>query len=124
MALPGWLVATLGLTLGNLIGYGVGRLWPERYAPAVPERPTLLVLILSRPVPIVAEAVVIAAGAARAPLAHVAVASLAGNLAYTGILAASGAALIGAEFNGVGILIMLTVPALGWLLWQRAERAR
>ncbi|MEZ5552748.1 MAG: hypothetical protein R3E82_17840 [Pseudomonadales bacterium] len=121
--LAGWLAGCLGLTLGNLIGYGVGRLWPARYAPDIPDRPTLLALILSRPVPIVAEAVTIAAGAARAPFAQVALASLAGNLAYTGVLAASGAALLSTQWHAVGLLVTLAAPVLGWLLWQRSRTA-
>ena len=61
----GWLSAWLGLTVGNLIGYWIGRLWPQKLTPHISESPTLVMLILSRPVPILAEAVVLAAGATR-----------------------------------------------------------
>ncbi|MEZ5559647.1 MAG: hypothetical protein R3E86_14025 [Pseudomonadales bacterium] len=89
----GWATAWIGLTLGNLLGYWVGRLWPARMAPDVAEQPTLLILILSRPVPILAEAAAIGAGATRANFAHVAGACAAGNAVYTGILTATGASL-------------------------------
>lgn len=122
LGLPGgWLAACAGLTLGNLLGYGVGRLWPRRFAPELPARPTILAVLLSRPVPIVAEAVVIAAGASRASLARVFAASLAGNTIYTGLLAASGAALISAELGLLPLLGALLVPALGWWVWQRSQ---
>jgi len=122
--IAGWLSACAGLTLGNLLGYAIGHLWPRRFAPELPERPTALALFLSRPVPIVAEAVSIAAGAGRTPLLHVAGASFAGNLIYTGLLCASGAALLGAELGAFSLVGAFALPALGWWLWHRVERHR
>jgi uncharacterized membrane protein YdjX (TVP38/TMEM64 family) len=118
----GWLSACAGLTLGNLLGYAVGHLWPRRFAPDLPERPTALALFLSRPVPIVAEAVTIAAGAGRAPLLHVAAASFAGNLVYTGLLCASGAALLEAELGALSLVGAFVLPVAGWWLWHRRAR--
>lgn len=118
----GWLSAWLGLTAGNLLGYGIGRLWPHKMAPEVPEQPTLIVLILSRPVPILAEAMAIAAGAARTHLLHMVTACAAGNAIYTGILAANGAALLADDLTGPGIFLPLLVPVVGWSIWRWSGR--
>lgn len=118
----GWLCAWLGLTAGNLIGYGIGRLWPHKAAPDLPESPTLLLLVLSRPVPIFAEAVAIAAGAARVDMWRMAAASAAGNAVYAGVLAADGAALLGSDWQGPGIILPLLVPVAGWVIWSWSSR--
>jgi uncharacterized membrane protein YdjX (TVP38/TMEM64 family) len=118
----GWLSAWLGLTAGNLIGYGIGRLWPRKMAPDLPESPTLILLFLSRPVPILAEAVAIGAGATRVSIMHMLAACAAGNAIYTGILAADGAALLAGNWTGPGIILPLLVPVAGWVLWRWARR--
>ena len=118
----GWLGAWLGLTAGNLLGYGIGRLWPQKMAPDIPESPTLILLFLSRPVPILAEAVAIAAGATRTPVLHTVTACATGNLVYAGILAADGAALLAADWTGPGMILPLLVPAAGWALWRWLAR--
>lgn len=122
--LPGWMAGWLGLTVGNLIGYWLGRLWPARWAPELPEQPTLLMLLISRPVPILAEAATIAAGAGRASPGRVLVACASGNAIYTGILAANGAALLAGNLTGPGIIAPLLLPVLGWLLWRTFSRKR
>ncbi len=114
----GWFSAWLGLTAGNLLGYGIGRLWPQKMSPDFPESPTLMLLILSRPVPILAEAMAITAGATRTPVMHTAAACATGNAVYTGILAADGAALLAAGWTGPGIILPLLVPVAGWALWR------
>lgn len=120
--LVGWLVAWGGLTAGHLLGYGIGRLWPARFAPDAPDAPTLAVLVISRPVPILAEAAAIAAGAARTPFGHVALAVAAGNVIYAGVLAANGAALIAGDMAGLGVVLPLLVPVAGWALWRYRTR--
>jgi len=114
----GWLSAWLGLTAGNLLGYGIGRLWPQKMAPDIPESPTLILLFLSRPVPILAEAMVIAAGATRTRFMHTLAVCAAGNLVYAGILAADGAALLAGNWTGPGIILPLLLPVAGWGLWR------
>jgi len=114
----GWFSAWLGLTAGTLVGYGIGRLWPRKWAPEFPESPTLVLLILSRPVPVLAEAMTIAAGATRTPVTHMLTACAAGNAVYAGILAADGAALLAADWTGPGIILPLLVPVAGWGLWR------
>lgn len=116
--LAGWMSAWIGLTLGNLVGYGVGHLWPKRFAPEFPESPTLVVLFVSRPVPILAEAAVIAAGATRTDLLHTLIACALGNLIFTGILTASGSALLASNVNFIGVFLPLLIPAAGWMIWR------
>lgn len=118
----GWFSAWLGLTAGNLLGYGIGRLWPKKLAPDIPESPTLILLFLSRPVPILAEAMVIAAGATRARVTHTVAVCAAGNLVYAGILAADGAVLLPAGWTGPGIILPLLLPVAGWGLWRWLSR--
>jgi len=120
--IAGWLSAWLGLTAGNLLGYGIGRLWPQKMAPDIPESPTLILLFLSRPVPILAEAMAIAAGATRTRIVHTVAVCAAGNLVYAGILAADGAALLAADWTGPGIILPLLVPVAGWALWRWLAR--
>lgn len=117
----GSISAMLGLTAGNLLGYAIGRLWPRKMAPEIPESPTLILLILSRPVPVFAEAMAIASGAARTPVVHVLAACAAGNAVYAAILAADGAALLAADWTGPGIILPLLLPVAAWLVWRRAR---
>jgi uncharacterized membrane protein YdjX (TVP38/TMEM64 family) len=114
----GWLSAWLGLTLGHAIGYWIGRLWPRKLAPEFPETPTLFVLFLTRPVPILAEAVSIAAGATRVPFLPTILVCALGNVIFTGVLTANGAALFDYELPLVGVILPLLVPALGWVAWR------
>ena len=114
----GWLGAWFGLTIGNLVGYGIGRLWPKKLAPYIPESPSLILLILSRPVPILAEATAIAAGATRIYIVSVLTACASGNAIYAGILAADWAALLASDWMGPGIILPLLMPVAGWILWR------
>lgn len=118
----GWFIAWLGLTVGNLLGYGIGRLWPARLAPDIPREPTLMLLILSRPVPILAEAMAIAAGATRTSLAPTMLACAAGNAIYTLVLAANGAALLADNLTGPGIFLPMLLPCAGWVIWRFFSR--
>jgi uncharacterized membrane protein YdjX (TVP38/TMEM64 family) len=118
----GWASAWLGLTAGTLLGYAVGRLWPQKWVPEISESPTLVLLFLSRPVPILAEAMTIAAGATRIPFVHMLAACAVGNVIYAGILAADGAALLAADWTGPGIILPLLVPVIGWGLWRWAGK--
>jgi uncharacterized membrane protein YdjX (TVP38/TMEM64 family) len=119
-----WLGAWLGLTVGNLVGYGIGRFWPQKWVPDIPESPTLVMLALSRPVPVLAEALAIAAGATRAHIMHALVACATGNAIYAGILAANGAALLAADWTGPGLILPLFLPVIAWVLWRWRARTR
>jgi uncharacterized membrane protein YdjX (TVP38/TMEM64 family) len=116
--IPGWGCVWLGLVAGNLAGYVAGRVLLTRLAANLPETPTSLVLFLSRPVPVLAEAVAIAAGAVQMPLMPFLGISAAGSGVYALALAGNGAALLPDAMIGPGLVIPMAVPAIGWLLWR------
>ncbi len=121
---PGWAWAWAGLVLGNLIGYLLGRLTLARLAAELPRTPTLLVLIASRPVPILAEAVTIAAGAGRMTVLPFVAASVAANGVFSGALAGNGAALLPQALVGPGLILPLSLPVVAWLVWRLLRRRK
>ncbi len=121
---PGWLLAWAGLSVGNAIGYAVGRVWPARLAPGIAEAPTFVALVLSRPVPVVAEAFAIAAGALRADVRIALLGCVLGNAGYTLALASIGAAILPESATAVSIAAAVVVPVVGWMIWRSWTRAR
>lgn len=121
--LPGWLWAWGGLVIGNLVGYGAGRLLLAGLATRLPRRPSLILLFLTRPVPVFAEAVTFTCGADRMPLRPFLLISLAGNGIYALALAANGAALLSQGLAGPGLVVPMLLPVLAWWLWQRFQRS-
>jgi uncharacterized membrane protein YdjX (TVP38/TMEM64 family) len=118
----GW--SFLGLTTGHCVGYALGRLTPARWASELPEAPSWIALLLSRPVPVFAEALAIAAGAERMPLAAFISSVALGDLAYAVALAADGAALLPEAGWGVGLIVPLLLPVAGYLLWRKVLARR
>lgn len=121
--LAGALSAWLGMLAGSILAYAGGRLLPDRLRTPLPETPTLTVLFLSRPVPVLAEAVAIAAGAERVAFWPFVRACAAGNAIYALVLAGNGAALLPDDWTGPGLLIPMALPAAAWWLWRRRTRA-
>jgi uncharacterized membrane protein YdjX (TVP38/TMEM64 family) len=118
----GFLWCWTGLVLGNLIGFLAGRLLLARLGERLPKAPTLVALFLTRPVPILAEAVTFTAGAERMhPLRFLAV-SAAGNGLYALALTGNGAALLPGALAGPGLVLPMLLPVLGWLVWHRWKR--
>jgi uncharacterized membrane protein YdjX (TVP38/TMEM64 family) len=120
--LPGWLCGWLGLVLGNAIGYAIGRLLLARLAPKSAGLPTLLVLFISRPVPVLAEALTFTAGAEKMNFAAFIAASIAGNGIYALALAGNGATLLPDSLAGPGLILPMSLPVAAWLLWRWLER--
>ena len=120
---PGFAWALLGLLTGQSLGYALGRLLPARFASELPAAPSAAIVLVSRPVPVLAEAVAIAAGVERMPLARFMLAGALGNAAYAFAMAGSGAALLPEGLAGPGLAPPLLVPVLAWWLWRRT-RAR
>ncbi len=120
--LPGVLWIWSGLVLGNLIGYLAGRLLLSRLGRELPETPTLLILFISRPVPVLAEAVTFAAGAGRMPPGHFLIACGVGNAIYALVLAGNGAALIPDALLGPGLVIPMLLPVVAWSVWRLSSR--
>jgi membrane protein DedA with SNARE-associated domain len=120
--LPGFLSAWLGMTVGALAGYGVGHLWPARLAARMAETPSQLLLFVSRPVPVLAEAMALTAGAARVRLAPFLLATAAGNAVYAAALTGNGAALLPEALVGPGLLVPMLAPVVAWLTWRWLAR--
>jgi membrane protein DedA with SNARE-associated domain len=120
--LPGLLAAWSGMMVGNLLGYALGRLLLSRFGERLPQAPTALALFLSRPVPVLAEAVTFTAGAERMPLGRFLALCAAGNLIYAGALTGNGAALIPDSALGLGLLVPMGLPVAGWLAWRWMAR--
>jgi 3-dehydroquinate synthase len=113
-----------GLLLGNLAGYALGRLVPRRFMSELPEAPSHALIFLSRPVPVLAEAACIAAGAERVPFVGFLVAALLGNLVYALAMAGNGAALWSSDLAGPGLVAPMLLPVVGYLSWRRYARNR
>jgi hypothetical protein len=122
--LAGWAWGWAGLCLGNLVGYAAGRLLFLRRPTDLPSTPTVLFCFASRPVPVLAEALAIAAGAGRTPLAPFLLATGAGNALYMAALAGSGAALLPGGAAGPGLAVAMLIPAAAWLLRRQVQRRR
>lgn len=118
-ALPGFAWAFAGLMIGHVIGYGLGRLAPQRWGGTAGVGPTAVVVFLSRPVPVLAEAVTLAAGVHRAPPLPFVGALCAGNAIYAAAMAAHGAAFLPQGLAGPGLVVPMLVPVAGWVLWRR-----
>ena len=113
----GFVCCAFGLVLGHGVGYWLGRLAPERWAARVPIAPSWLGVFASRSVPVLAEALAIAAGATRMPWRQFITASLLGDLIYAAALAATGAALLpGGWYVTALIAPMLLVVVAGSVL--------
>ena len=127
----GW----LGMTLGAAAGWAVGRTFGRRAVTTLDEadrrdldrgerRYGPLVLVATRPVPLLAEAVAILAGAAGMPLRPFLVWTAAGNLAVAAAWSAAGA--LGKEIDAVQWMVAgsLVLPVLlAWLVSRRPGTA-
>ena len=116
--LPGFAAVWIGLTAGQVLGYSLGRLTLKRMRGELPEGPTLLLVFLSRPVPVVAEAMSFAAGASAMALPRFFAACGAGNALYAAALAGNGAALLPGAFLAASLAIAMLLPVLSWLAWR------
>lgn len=118
----GFAASFAGMMLGQMAAYFVSRRLLRPTNDALPTAPTLAVVVLSRPVPVLAEAVAMAAGAARLGWAQFLLACAAGNAVYAGALALNGARLLPGEPIGLGLLLPLLLPVAGWLIWRAMRR--
>ena len=121
--ISGFLWTWSGLCIGHIIGYGVGRTLLSGARAHLPETPTLLAVLVSRSLPILAEALTLTAGATRMSFAGFTGACLIGNFVYAFLLAANGAALIPGGLVGPVLVIPALLPAAGlWLWWRHRTR--
>lgn len=116
--LSGFFWCWSGLILGNLIGYYLGRVILSRNTEAIPQSPTLLVLAISRPIPVLAEAVTFTAGAGGVKLPGFLFVSVFANAVFAAALAGNGATLLADNLLGPGLILPMLLPVAGWLIWQ------
>lgn len=119
---PALLWTWSGLMAGNVLGYLVGRLGLGWVRARLPVEVSVPALMLSRPVPALAEAMVLAAGATGLPwrvfLGAAAVANLLLTLAFVGY----GRAVLSAALTGPALAGALAIPAAAWLVWHWQRR--
>jgi uncharacterized membrane protein YdjX (TVP38/TMEM64 family) len=121
--LPGFLATFAGLMTGQMLAYAGSRRLLRREQGDLPAAPTLMAIFLSRPVPVLAEAMALAAGASRLSWKQFLLACGGGNLVYALALALNGAELVPDAALGPGLLLPMLLPAVGWLAWQRLKRS-
>jgi membrane protein DedA with SNARE-associated domain len=118
----GFVSTLLGLSAGQALGYALGRLWRRRFSTDAPTPSSAALVFLSRPVPVFAEAVAIAAGATRMPWTAYAGSMLLGNALYALALAGNGALLMPAGLAGPGLVLPMLAPVLAYLLYARSTK--
>ena len=119
----GFAAAFGGMMAGQSAAYFVSRALLRKRSGALPAAPTLAVVFLSRPVPVLAEAVAIAAGAARVSWPQFLLACGSGNLVYAAALALNGSELVPGAPIGAGLLLPMLLPVAGWLIWRAIRRS-
>lgn len=115
----GSLCCWLGLMAGSAIGYGLGHLYPARLVSTVAPEPMGTLVFLSRPVPIIAEAAAMVAGATRMPPAAFLVSCALGNGIYSVALCSNAALWIAAGWKGPALVFPMLLPVVAWFLWRR-----
>lgn len=120
---PGWLSASGGLVIGNMVAYLLGRLWSPKGDIAGDESaesmPLIWVVALTRCVPIVAETVSVVAGRSGLAAKRMLVGSVIGNLGFAGAHAYAGARLVPANGLVIGLLAPLALSAVALVAWNR-----
>jgi uncharacterized membrane protein YdjX (TVP38/TMEM64 family) len=122
--LPGFVATFAGLMTGQILAYAGSRRLLCRERSDLPAAPTLMAIFLSRPVPVLAEALALAAGASQLSWNQFLLACGSGNLVYSLALSLNGAELVPDAALGPGLLLPMLLPAAGWLVWQRLQRSR
>jgi uncharacterized membrane protein YdjX (TVP38/TMEM64 family) len=109
----------LGLMAGNLIGYLVGHLYPQRLVTKLPDAPLDVIVFLSRPIPIIAEAAALAAGANRMSAMSFLTACALGNGIYSIALCANASLWLAGDWKGPALVFPMLLPVIAWLAWRR-----
>jgi uncharacterized membrane protein YdjX (TVP38/TMEM64 family) len=121
----GTLLSVIGSTGAALIGFGLGRrggplldrfISPRERASAdrLLERWGVLAIVITRPVPLLAETVAVLAGASSLGLGRVTLAALAGTLPAAAIYSLTGAAVAGFENRALVFVAAVAVAACAW----------
>lgn len=118
----GFAAAFVGMMAGQAAAYFASRWLLRGRQGELPTAPTLAAVFLSRPVPVLAEAVVFSAGAARLRWPQFLLACASGNAVYAAALALNGAELMPEAPIGPGLLLPMLLPVVGWWIWRRMRR--
>jgi uncharacterized membrane protein YdjX (TVP38/TMEM64 family) len=133
-AVPGTIVAVAGLTLGCAIGFGLGRLLGHDFAlrqlggsdfgylSGLFERHGLPILALCRPVPVLAEASIIAAGVLGLPAGKALMVTGLANIGFAGVYATLGAAAESPLGFAIAFAASLAIPAGAIFAANRVRR--
>jgi len=119
----GFLATFAGLMTGQVIAYAASRWLLRRESGDLPVAPTMMAIFLSRPVPVLAEAMAMAAGASNLRWGQFLLACGSGNLVYALALALNGAELVPRAMLGPGLLLPMLLPVAGWFVWQWTRRS-
>lgn len=114
----GFAAVWCGLMAGQTLGYLFGRFALKRVRGELPEVPTLLIVFLTRPVPVLAEAMAFAAGASAMSLPRFVAVCGAGNVVYASVLVWNGATLLPGSLLGPGLAVPMCLPVMAWLIWR------
>jgi uncharacterized membrane protein YdjX (TVP38/TMEM64 family) len=129
----GTLLSLIGQVGAALLGFGIGRVNSTRVARFVSATPMaqtqvllrrwgMVAIIVTRPIPLLAETTAIMAGAAKLNLAQVLVASLAGGLPTAALYALTGTLALGLDSTLWSFALVLLVASLFWLLREPVDR--
>lgn len=124
LGVAGFFFTALGLWLGHGIGYLIGRLWPARWVPEVHTAPTAMLVFLTRPVPVLAEAAAIGAGATRMPITVFLFTCLAGDALYAAALTAAGAQFLPNDQLVLALIFPMSLSAVAWAAWKAIGRRK
>jgi uncharacterized membrane protein YdjX (TVP38/TMEM64 family) len=119
----GFLATFTGLMTGQIAAYAFSRRLLRKESSDLPAAPTLMAIFLSRPVPVLAEAMALAAGASDLRWSQFLLACGAGNFIYALALALNGAELVPKALLGPGLLLPMVLPVAGWLIWRRRRKS-
>jgi len=128
--LPGAFVSWLGMTVGSLVGYALGASSSPRWLTAADldrlERARAKygdwIVIVFRPIPVLAEASCVFAGAAAMPWRRFALLAALANLGISLAYAATGAFAAGRQSFLLAFTGAVCIPAIAMLLLRRAAR--
>lgn len=118
----GLLAVFVGLMARQSTAYFVSRGLLRKRSVPLPVAPLLAVVFVSRPVPVLAEVVVLSAGAARMNWPMFMFACGSGNLVYAGVLALNGSQWGAEDLIGPGLLLSMLLPVAARLTWRRMRR--
>lgn len=116
--------AFAGLFVGHMVGYGVGRwIGGGKKRGEISDGPVSALWVFgSRPVPILAEAMTLAAGANQLSIRSFALACAAGDALYALVLAGNGAALLPGDWGGAGLILPMLLPVVAYSAYRWLER--